>query len=434
MDADDTDHQVDLRARLLTSSRPLPELDVERGVGSWLHCRGGARILDGSSGLLCANVGHGSPAVAARIAGQLSRVAYAGPAVARPYAQMELVDRLTKAVGRPDDYVALTTSGTTGVEIAVKIARIIARVRGGDTRQHILASNLSYHGNSAYTLAIAGNGVRRPRKEDTFGLGPAFQAPYPPSHTQGVDPGHVCDATCADEVARAIDSRGHANVAAVIFEPINGTTGGAFVPPDGYLRRVSEICRERGVILIHDEVLTGLWRCGKPLASHHFPGSAPDMCILSKGLGAGYTSVAAILIAPELARLLKSKSADPLPALGTMSSTPLQAATCLGVLDELDRLDADGFDRRCKWLNDQLSSLTEFSSVKAVRGIGFLYGVELQPGLLWPFMEKAESRGVFFYPFSYAMGSGVTVAPPLNSSDSDLDHLVKAVRGSLAEL
>ncbi len=423
-----------LRSRLLATSRPLPELDVERAVGSWLYCHDGRRILDGSSGVLCVNVGHNSPKVAARIAGQLSRAAFAGPAVARPYVQMELVERLCRAVGRPDDHVAFTTSGTTGVEVALSIARNISRVRGGESRRHVLASNFSYHGNSAFTLAIAGSQARRPRAADSFGLAPAFPAPYPPSHTGGADGDHVCDATCADEVAQAIDSRGHENVAAVIFEPVNGTTGGAFVPPDGYLRRLAEICRERGVVLVHDEVLTGLWRAGKPLASDHWEGASADICILSKGLGAGYTSVAAVLIAPELATLLKADGADPLPAMGTMAATPLQAATCLGVLDELDSLDAKVFDERCHRLGERLAALTEFSSVADVRGVGFLYGVELSQGLQWQFLERVERRGVLFYPFRYATGEGFVVAPPLTSTDADLDFLVDTVRDTLADL
>lgn len=423
-----------LRDRLLTSSRPLPELDVERGVGSWLHCRDGRRILDGSSGLLCVNVGHGSPRVAARIAGQLSRSAYAGPAVARPYAQMELVARLTNAVGRPDDYVALTTSGTMGVEIALAIARNIARFRGGESRRHVLTSNLSYHGASAYTLAIAGNQARRPRPEDAFGLGPSFPAPYPPGHTSGIGESHVCDARCADEVARAIDERGRDNVAAVMLEPVNGTTGGAFVPPDGYLLRVAQICRERGVVLVHDEVLTGLWRAGKPLASQHWDDAAPDICILSKGLGGGYTSVAAILVRPELAQMLRAEGSDPLPALGTMAATPLQAAICLGVLDELENLDTALFEERCGRLSNELRKLVEFAAVKDVRGIGFLYGIELRKGLLWPFLEAVESCGVLLYPFGTNASEGVTVAPPLNSTDADLEHLVGAIRDSLATL
>ncbi len=183
------------------------------------------------------------------------------------------------------------------------------------------------------------------------------------------------------------------NVAAVILEPVNGTTGGAFVPPDGYLERVAEICRERGVVLVHDEVLTGLLRAGKPLASNHWDRATADICILSKGLGAGYTSVAAVLVSPELAPLLKADDADPLPAMGTMAATPLQSAICLGVLDELESINRESFDEHAALLGRQLAGFTEFAGVKDVRGIGFLYGLELEHGLCgrsWRRLRGAE--------------------------------------------
>ncbi|MEU8578572.1 aminotransferase class III-fold pyridoxal phosphate-dependent enzyme [Streptomyces asoensis] len=279
------DRYLSQRERLLTSSRPLPDLDVVTASGPWLYLSDGRRIYDGSSGLICVNVGRNSRKVFSRIEEQFSRASFGGAAVVRPDPQLQLMDRLCRAVGRPEDSVALATCGTLGVEIAVALARNIARVRGDKRRGDILTSTLSYHGMSALTLALAGNHVRRPRPEDAFGLGPAFPAPYPPTHhhTEG-----TCTASCADEVAKAIDSRGAENVAAILLEPVNGTTCGAFVPPDGYLRRVQEICQERDVLVIHDEVLTGLWRTGTPLASHHWDGVEPDLCILSKGLGAGF--------------------------------------------------------------------------------------------------------------------------------------------------
>ncbi|MET7608319.1 aminotransferase class III-fold pyridoxal phosphate-dependent enzyme [Streptomyces avermitilis] len=92
---------------------------------------------------------------------------------------------------------------------------------------------------------------------------------------------------------------------------------------------MSEVCREREVLVIHDEVLTGLWRTGTPLASHHWDGTEPDLCILSKGLGAGYTGVGAVLVSPELAPLITHQDVDPLPAMRTMANHPLQAAACL---------------------------------------------------------------------------------------------------------
>lgn len=275
---------------------------------------------------------------------------------------MELMDRLCSAVGRPDDSVALVTCGTLGVEVAVGLARSITRVRDGKRRGDILTSTLSYHGMSALTLALAGNHARSPRPEDALGLGPGFPAPYPPTHAHQ---GHACDSSCAFEIAQEIDRRGAENVAALLIEPVNGTTGGAYVPPDGYLRRVSEICRERDVLVIHDEVLTGLWRTGTPLASRHWEGCEPDMVILSKGLGAGYTGVGA---------------------------------------------------------------------VTDIRGLGHLYGVEVAPGQLWPVMRAAEDRGVFFYPFTGAgepRSEGLVVAPPLISTDEDIEFLIAALSDAL---
>ncbi len=419
------------RDRLLTSTRPMPDFEVVGSQGPWLHLEGGTRILDGSSGLLCTNVGQSSPRVRARIEEQFARYSFGGAAVVQPRIQMELMDRLCRAVGRPDDSVALTTCGTLGVEVAVGLARNITRVRDGKQRGDILTSTLSYHGMSALTLALAGNHARRPRPEDALALGPGFPAPYPPTHAHE---SRGCDASCADEIAHVIDRRGPQNVAAVLIEPINGTTGGAFVPPDGYLRRVSEVCRERDVLVIHDEVLTGMWRTGTPLASRHWDGCEPDMVILSKGLGAGYTSVGAVLVSPQTARWIRHEDADPLPAMGTMATHPLMAAACLGVLDELEELDVDAFVARGKHLGSAIASLNGVGPVKDVRGRGFLYGVEVAPGQLWPVMRAAEQRGVFFYPFTGAgepRSEGLVVAPPLISSDDDIEFLITALTDAL---
>ncbi|MFF2165432.1 aspartate aminotransferase family protein [Streptomyces sp. NPDC058175] len=419
------------RDRLLTSSRPRPDFEVVGSQGPWLHCADGTRIFDGSSGLLCTNVGQSSPKVHARIDEQFRRYSFGGAAVVQPRIQMELMDRLCLAVGRPADSVALTTCGTLGVEVAVGLARNITRVRNGKLRGDILASTLSYHGMSALTLALAGNHARRPRPGDALGLGPSFPAPYPPTH---VHEGHGCTASCADEIAKEIDSRGAENVAAVLIEPVNGTTGGAFVPPDGYLHRVSEVCRDRNVLVIHDEVLTGMWRTGTPLASQHWDDCEPDMVILSKGLGAGYTGVGAVLVSPEIAPFIRHEDADALPAMGTMATHPLMAAACLGVLDELEAMDFTAFAARGERLGQAMKSLNGVGPVQDTRGLGFLYGVEVTPGQLWPVMKAAEERGVFFYPFTGAgdpKSEGLVVAPPLTSSDGDIDFLITALSSAL---
>nr|WSW64673.1 aminotransferase class III-fold pyridoxal phosphate-dependent enzyme [Streptomyces sp. NBC_00998] len=195
------------------------------------------------------------------------------------------------------------------------------------------------------------------------------------------------------------------------------------------------MCRERDVLVIHDEVLTGLWRTGTPLASHHWEGAEPDLVILSKGLGAGYTSVAAVLVSPELAPLLRHEDADPLPAMGTMAANPLQAAACLGVLDELESLDAVAFASRGERLGAALAELPGLGPVKAVRGLGLLDGVEVAPGVLWPLMEEAERHGAFFYPFTGVgrpRSEGLVVAPPLTSTDGDITFVIAALRDAVA--
>ncbi len=353
----------------------------------------------------------------------------------RPHVQLELADRLCRAVGRPHDSVALVACGTLGVEVAIGLARSIARAKGGKARGDILTCDLSYHGMSAFTLALAGNHARRPRPDDAMGLGPAFPAPYPPTHPH--DGGRTCTADCAEEVAKAIDARGADNVVAVLLEPVNGTTGGAYVPPDGYLRRVQEICRARGVLVIHDEVLTGLWRTGLPLASRHWDGVEPDIVVLSKGLGAGYTPVAAVLVSPEIAPLLRHDDADPLPAMGTMAAHPLMAAACLGVLDELEALDRDALRARGRAARPDAAGPDRLPGVREVRGAGHLYGVELAPDLLWPLLRRTEECGVFLYPFTGAgdpKSEGLVVAPPLTSTEEHLEFLTAALTDAVRTL
>ncbi|WP_435260360.1 aminotransferase class III-fold pyridoxal phosphate-dependent enzyme [Streptomyces sp. 1222.5] len=200
---------------------------------------------------------------------------------------------------------------------------------------------------------------------------------------------------------------------------------------------MAELCRERGVLVIHDEVLTGLWRTGTPLASDHWDGAEPDLCILSKGLGAGYTGAGAVLVSPEIAPLIRHQDADPLPPMGTMATHPLQAAMCLGVLDELEAIGASTLHSRGERLGRRLRTLTDQPTVRAIRGLGFLYGVELAPGLLWPLMTEAESRGVFFYPFTGAgepRSEGLVIAPPLTSTDTDIDFMVTALVDAVTAL
>ncbi|MFJ5029524.1 hypothetical protein ACIQB5_15675 [Streptomyces sp. NPDC088560] len=142
-------------------------------------------------------------------------------------------------------------------------------------------------------------------------------------------------------------------------------------------------------------------------------------------------------MSPEIAPLIRHEDADPLPAMGTMATHPLQAAACLGALDELESMDHDAFTTRAQQLGKSLRALAGLGPVRDVRGLGHLYGVELAPGLLWPLMKEAERRGVFFYPFTGAghpRSEGIVVAPPLTSTAADIDFLASALFDAVTAL
>jgi adenosylmethionine-8-amino-7-oxononanoate aminotransferase len=420
--------------RLFAARQALPTLPYSHAEGSWIHTSDGRRMLDASSGLICVNVGHAHPRVVRAMAEQAARCTFASPGVLEPALQERFVTAVTRAVGRPDDRVLLTSTGTAAIEMAVLVARAAQRARGEHGRHRILTSTLSYHGNSALALGLSGHRRRRPHPHDGFGLAPAFDPPYPGLHINcrfG-----ACRAECVEDVVRAIDEAGAHEVAAVLLEPINGTTGGGFCPPDGYLAMLREACDARGVLIIHDEVLTGLGRTGRPLAADHWPGASADLTVLSKGLGAGYTPIAALLIEPALAEQMLSWSGA-LPVMGTMSATPLQAAVGLEVLAILDEIGALRTDvTRGGALGEALcASVSGVPAVKTIRGRGYFYGVELSDGTLLETLETAREHGLLLYPFNGfhgdGGGEGVIVAPPLTVSPDEIGFLAAALRKTL---
>ncbi|MFH8791781.1 aspartate aminotransferase family protein [Streptomyces sp. NPDC017941] len=432
--AQTADHQD--RDRLFAARQSLAPLPFARAEGSWLHLTDGRRVLDAASGLICVNVGHGRPSVVRALTEQAAVGAFASPGALRPGPQEQLARRLTRLVGRPDDRVVLASTGTAAVEMAISLARLAQRARGGHRRHRVLTASLSYHGNSALTLGLSGHRRRRPHSDDAMGLAPAFDPPYPGMH-RGCRYAQ-CRADCADAVRDALGEDPE-SVAAVLLEPVNGTTGGAYEAPDGYLARVRSLCADQGVLTLHDEVLTGLGRTGGPLAADHRPGASADITVLSKGLGAGYLPISAVLVAPRLAEDVLA-AGTPLPMMGTMSATPLQAAVGLAVLDVLEDTgaltDAQGLGTRLG--RDLRRTLATVPAVTDVRGRGHYYGVELAPGTLHEAMRRTRERGLLLYPFNGYRhdggGEGLIVAPPLTASADELDFLTEHLRPALADL
>jgi adenosylmethionine-8-amino-7-oxononanoate aminotransferase len=261
---------------------------------------------------------------------------------------------------------------------------------------------------------------------------PSFDPPFGGYHRHGQnqDP---CDASCADEVAHVIDRYGAENVAAVLIEPINGATGGGFVPPPGYLARLREVCHAREVLIIHDEVMVGLGRAGTPLAADLFPGSEPDLSVVSKGLGAGYATLSAVLIHGDVGAWF-GQGTSVLPLESTMTGTPLSAAVGLAVLGVLRDLD---LQEDAEWFRTAVdSALGGLDRVQDIRGAGYFFGIELSAGALVPVLQAARAEGVVLYPFgprdADGSGNGFFVAPPLTSTRDELDLMLASLSKAVA--
>lgn len=424
-------------SQLLAARLQIPPIPYSHAAGSWVFASDGTRYLDGASGIVNVNIGHAHPVVVEALRDQVGICTYASPGTFAPDLMEQLAAATARAVHRPDDRVMFTPTGTHATESAIALARLVQRARGEEGRHKILTSSLGYHGNSAFVLALSGHRSRRPHEDDSFGLAPAFNPPYPGQHLDCPFP--ACRVECVRAVRDAIVAAGPETVAAVLMEPVNGTTGGGYVPPAGYLKALREVCDEFGVLVIHDEVLTGLGRTGLPLASHHTPGSAADIVTLSKGLGAGYVPLAATMISPNLAEDIMT-SGKWLPLMGTMSATPLQGRAGLAVLSVLDDLGAlDRDEVRGAALGRLVADAVRGQSVVTdVRGLGYFHGIELAPGTIGDVMRITRSKGLLLYPYvgfrPDRTGEGLLVAPPLNASDADLDFLGETLRTALTQL
>ncbi|SCG46234.1 aspartate aminotransferase family protein [Micromonospora halophytica] len=424
-------------SQLLAARLQIPPISYTHASGSWIFGSDGQRYLDASSGIVNVNIGHTHPTVVEALRDQAGICTYASPGSLVASHMEQLASATARAVHRVDDRVMFTPTGTHAVEAAIALARLAQRSRGEVSRHKVLTASLGYHGNSAFVLALSGHRSRRPHEDDSFGIGPAFDPPYPGQHLGCPFP--ACRVECAQVVRQAILDAGPETVAAVLMEPVNGTTGGGYVPPAGYLRAVRAICDEYGVLVIHDEVLTGLGRTGLPLASHHTTDAQAHIVTLAKGLGAGVVPLAATMIAPELAEAILS-SGRWLPLMGTMSATPLQARVGLAVLSVLDELGALDRDQvRGAPVGQLVAEATrDLPVVKDVRGLGYFHGIELAAGTVGDALKITRSNGLLLYPFvgfrRDGSGEGLLVAPPLNATDADLDFLGQELRASLVLL
>jgi len=381
---------------------PLPVV-LARGQGSWLADVDGHRYLDLMSAYSAVSFGHAHP----RIVGALVAQAQQLGVTSRAYFNDELpllLERLTQLTGL--DRALPANGGAEAVETALKAARKWGhKVKGiPDGRAEVIGCHGNFHGR---TIAVIGLSTE-PQYRDGFG-------PFPP----GLSTIPYGD---AEALEHAITPR----TAAFLVEPIQGE-GGIVVPPVGYLRRCREICSAHGVLLICDEIQTGLGRTGRFLASEH-DGVKPDGVILGKALGGGLLPVSAFVATNDVMQVFRPGDHG-----STFGGNPLAAAVAMAALDVLfeERLIERAAELGA-WMVGELASLRG-ELVSDVRGRGLFIGIEVDRhrASARTVVDRLLARGILSKDTHETV---VRIAPPLNIPRDDLVWAIGEIRSVLAEV
>ncbi|MGH8285747.1 MAG: aminotransferase class III-fold pyridoxal phosphate-dependent enzyme, partial [Steroidobacteraceae bacterium] len=268
---------------------------LSRAAGMHYWTPDGRQILDAAAGLWCVNAGHGRREITEAVARQLETLDYAPPFQMGHPPAFELANALVKIAPAGLDHVFFTNSGSEAVDTALKIALAYHRVRGEGSRTRLIGRERAYHGVGFGGITVGG--IVANRKVWSASLLPgADHLPHTHDLARNAfsrgQPAH--GAALADELERLVALHDASNIAAVIVEPIAGSTG-VLIPPRGYLQRLREICDRHGILLIFDEVITGFGRTGSAFAAQEF-GVVPDMITAAKALTNGSVPMGAVLV------------------------------------------------------------------------------------------------------------------------------------------
>ena len=406
---------------------------ITRGEGVHVTDSTGRRCLDAMSGLWCVNIGYGRPEIAAAVSRQMNELAYYNTLFHTTTAPaVELAARLAEVAPPGLDRVFFTSSGSEAVDSAYRIARHYWNTKGQPERRLIISRENAYHGT---TVAGAGiGGMAAMHRQGGDGFGPVLHAPQPYWYAEGSqsDPESFGIAR-AEAVARLIDEAGAERVAAFIGEPVQGA-GGVVIPPDSYWPRVQRICRERGILLIVDEVICGFGRTGRWFGSQTF-GLEPDMMVFAKGVSSGYLPLGGVLVGDRVAGVISTGGGE--FAHGhTYSGHPVCCAAGIenlrilreeGIVERVGREVAPAF--RARW-----QRLGAHPLVGEARSLGLLGAIELSPdpAARAPFPGERGRAGrrcreicVDNGLIMRAVGDTMVVAPPLVISEAELDELAE---------
>ena len=417
-------------------------LEIVRTEGAYLYTSQGFKILDAASGAIVNNIGYGREEVAEAIKEAALNNTYVLPPFLTPERE-ELLDELRNHwLPSHLTRIHLSSGGSEANEAAVKLAIQYQASRGMSEKNIILTRTLSYHGTTLNMTGISGHAARKRGLESYVPAPKTVETPYPLRCPLGSFHPEAKD-YYLDNLKEVIEHYGAKNIAALLMEPINGSSGGAIYPPEGYWEEAQKILIDNDILLIADEVMTGFGRTGVDFSSN-FYNLKPDILVAGKGMAGGYAAISGTYSTDEISDSILNANFEVM--FHTFAALPQSCAASSSVLKILRR---ENLCERVNPLGDKLkqkliSELGQHPLVAEIRGKGLLIGVEIvreKEGLI-SFEEKEKitsqivgkglEHGVFFYPG----GTGeyrdiICLGPSFIINDDDIDLMVSSLKKSL---
>jgi beta-alanine--pyruvate transaminase len=411
-------------------------LESAQGMHYWTP--EGRQILDGTAGLWCVNAGHARPRIVQAIQQQAARLDFAPTfQIGHPLA-FELSNRLMQIL--PDEFgqAFFCNSGSEAVDSALKIALAYHRMRGEGQRTRLIGRERGYHGVGFGGISVGG--IAGNRKH----FGPLLAGVDHLPHTHNLEHNAFTrgqpawGAHLADELEKILALHDPSTVAAVIVEPVAGSTG-VLIPPAGYLERLREITRKHGILLIFDEVITGFGRLGSPFAAQHF-GVVPDLMTVAKGITSGTVPMGAVFARKGIYETFMQGPQKAIELFHgyTYSAHPL---ACAAALATLDTYEDEGLLTRAAELagywEQAVHSLADCPHVIDVRNIGLVGAIELAPREGAPGVRAYEAFTRAFHDEGLLIrvtGDIIALSPPLIVENKHIDQLIESLRRVLRSL
>jgi len=411
---------------------------VEEGDGAWITDTEGNRYLDGMSGLWCVNAGYGREELARAAYEQLQKMPFY-PLTKSHLPAIELGEKLNEWL--EGDYVFFySNSGSEANEVAFKVARQYHEQNGEPGRWKFVSRYRAYHGQTMGALAATGQAQRKYRYEP---LPPGFLHVPPPDlyrRPSGVDP-EAYGKECARQIEDLVRWELPETVAGVIMEPII-TGGGIIIPPENYLPAVKEVCERHGVLLIIDEVICGFGRTGKKFGYQHY-GVTPDIVTMAKGITSAYFPLSATAVRREVyEKFAADTEYDRLRHVNTFGGHP---GGCAVAVKNLEIMEEEDLPHRSaemgERLREKLAKLEDHPNVGDVRNKGLLFGIELvedkeskepaPPHKVGAVVSGCQERGLIVGKNGDTVAGFnniITLAPPLNLTDDDVEFIAGAIK------